>query len=68
MSNKVYDFLKWIVMVVMPALGTAVGSIGLAVGWGHAELFVLILTAVTAFLGACLGVSNHNYKGGGTDG
>lgn len=62
LTNKTYDTLKWIVMIVLPALAallTAVGEI-----WGVADMprVVLTLNAVTAFLGALIGVSTATYN------
>lgn len=62
MDNKYYDTLKWIVQVVLPALGVLIGTVGISLGWEQTDLTITILTAVTAFLGSMLGVSNHNYK------
>ena len=62
LTNKTYDTLKWIVMIVLPALAallTAVGEI-----WSVADMprVVLTLNAVTAFLGAIIGVSTATYN------
>ena len=62
LTNKTYDTLKWIVMIVLPALAallTAVGEI-----WSVADMprVVLTLNAVTAFLGALIGVSTATYN------
>ena len=62
MNNKYYDVLKWVVQVVMPSLAVFIGTVGISVGWEQPDLTITILTAVTAFLGSVLGVSNHNYK------
>jgi len=61
LTNRTYDILKWVVMIVLPAtaaLLTAIGEI-----WGVADMprIVLTLNAVTAFLGALIGVSSANY-------
>lgn len=62
LTNKTYDTLKWIVMIVLPALAallTAVGEI-----WNVPDMprIVLTLNAVTAFLGAIIGVSTAQYN------
>ena len=62
MNNKYYDTLKWIVQVVLPSLGVFIGTVGISLGWDQTDLTITILTAVTAFLGSLLGISNHNYK------
>lgn len=62
MSNKVYDILKWIAALVLPALATLV--IALAGIWGlpYGEAIGATITAVDAFLGAILGISSKNYQ------
>lgn len=60
--NLIYDILKWIILIVMPAVATLVGTIGTAVGWVDTELFLVIWNAVTVFLGVSLGISNGQFK------
>ena len=62
MCNKVYDVLKWIALVVLPALGTL--YVALAGIWDlpYAEQVVGTVTAVDTFLGVLLGVSSMHYK------
>lgn len=62
MSNKVYDVLKWVTLVFLPALTTLVGVILDSFNVGCTNIVLTIMTAVTAFLGAILGISNINYK------
>ena len=62
LSNKMYDKLKYIVQIILPALATFVGVIGLAVNWGPTELVVVILTATATMLGTILGKSSRNYE------
>ena len=62
LSNKMYDKLKYIVQIILPALATFVGAIGLAVNWGPTKLVVVILTTTTTMLGTILGISSRNYE------
>jgi len=61
-SNKVYDVLKWICLVVLPSLTTL--WLGLSKVWGFplAEEIGATLTLITAFLGALLGISSVKYR------
>jgi hypothetical protein len=61
MSNRVYDTLKWIALVVLPALGAL--YFGLAGIWGlpYGEQVVGTITVIDTFLGALLGISTINY-------
>lgn len=62
MSNKIYDVLKWIAMVVLPALGTLYFALAGIWGWPYAEQIIGTLTAVDTFLGIVLGISSSQYK------
>lgn len=64
MSNKVYDILKWITLVFLPALTTLVGVILNTFNVNCTDIVLTIMTAVTTFMGAILGISNINYKKG----
>lgn len=65
LSNKVYDILKWVAQIVLPALGTA--YFGLASIWGfpYGEQVVGTITVIDTFLGALLGISSVKYEGDG---
>lgn len=62
MNNKTYNFIKWVVLIVLPALSTLVGVLGKAYGWGGTDLAVITLTAFTAFLGTITGLSTLSYN------
>ena len=62
MCNKVYDVLKWIAMVVLPALGTLCFALAGIWELPYAEQVVGTVTAVDTFLGVLLGVSSMHYK------
>lgn len=61
-QNKTYDILKWIALVVLPALATLYGALAPTWGWLYAEQIVYTITAIDTFLGALLGISNLQYK------
>lgn len=62
MSNKVYDILKWISLVFLPALITFVGVVLNVLEVGNAEVILTIAVAFNTFLGSILGISNVNYN------
>lgn len=62
MSNKVYDFLKWLAMFVLPALALLVQSVFSIWGFPYGEQISATIVAINAFLGACLGISNISYQ------
>lgn len=61
-SNKVYDVVKALAQVILPAFGTLYS--GLAVIWGmpYAEKVVASIVALDTFLGVLLAISSASYK------
>lgn len=62
MSNKVYDVLKWIAMVALPAIGTLYFALAGIWGWPYGEQVVGTITAVDTCLGVLLGISSAKYN------
>lgn len=62
LNNKVYDALKWIVMIVLPALSAFYVALAPVWGWTYAEQVAMTISAVTALLGALLGISTAQYR------
>lgn len=62
LPNKVYDCLKWIALVGLPATTTLWLTLGSIWNWGDfVEPVGATLGAVTVFLGALLGISSIQY-------
>lgn len=61
-SNKVYDVLKWIALIFLPAVAVLYGAIAPVWGWPEPDGIVYTITAIDTFLGTVLGISNLNYK------
>ncbi len=61
MSNKLYDILKFIALVVLPAAATLWAALGKIWGWPMVTEVTATICAVDTFLGALLGVSSANY-------
>lgn len=61
-DSKVYDILKWIALVVLPAIGTLYFALSGIWGFPYGEQIVGTITAVDTFLGAILGISSINYN------
>ena len=62
MSNELYDFLKRLVQVILPAIGAL--YFGLASIWNlpAAEQVVGTLAVLATFLGVTLGISTSRYE------
>lgn len=62
MSNKMYDVLKWIATVVLPAIGTAYAGLAIIWGFPYGEELLGTLGIVEVFLGSILQISSAKYK------
>ena len=62
MSNKTYDALKWIAMILLPAIGTLYFALSGIWGFPYAEQVVGTITAVETFMGVLLGISSAQYN------
>lgn len=62
LPDKVYDVLKWIVMIVIPALTTAYVGLAAVWGWLYAEEIAKTSAVVCTLLGALLGISTAEYR------
>lgn len=57
LPDKVYQVLKWVALIVLPATATLISMIGPAWGMPNCEQIVTTVTAVGTFIGALIGVS-----------
>lgn len=61
MSNKLYDILKYVAQIILPACATLYFSLASIWNLPYGEEVVGTITAVDAFLGICLKISTNNY-------
>ena len=61
LNNKVYDILKYIAQIVLPALATFYFAIAKIWGLPYGEEIVGTISAIDCLLGALLGISTHYY-------
>ena len=61
-SNKLYNVLKWIALIFLPAIGTLYFALAGIWGFPYGEQIVGTITAVDTFLGVILGISTINYN------
>ena len=64
LNDKVYDVLKWIALIFLPAFAVFYGKVGPVWGWFRPDDVVYTIVAVEMFLGALLGVSTAQYNKG----
>ena len=62
MSNKTYDILKNVALIVLPALATLWITIAKIWGLPYGEEIAATITAIDVFLGALLKVSSRFYS------
>lgn len=61
-SNRMYDVLKWVAQIWLPALSTLYFALAGIWGFPYGEQVVGTITAIDAFLGAILGISTKMYN------
>lgn len=62
MSNKIYDTLKWVAQMFLPAVGTLYFALAEVWSLPYAPEVVGTITAIDTFLGVMLGVSTAQYN------
>lgn len=62
MSNKAYDIIKWIVVIVLPSIGTLYFALASIWGLPYGEEIVGTITAIDTFLGAVMMISTAQYN------
>lgn len=60
--SKVYDCLKWVCMIVLPAIATLWFTLGKVWGFPYLGEIEATIVAIDTFLGAILGVSAIQYN------
>lgn len=63
LSDKVYKFMKWILITFVPALVLLISTLGTIYNF-DTEIITLTIGAFATFLGAITGISNRNYYKG----
>ena len=61
LENKTYDVLKYIALIVLPALATLYGALARIWGLPYVEEIPLTIMAIDTFMGVVLKVSTDNY-------
>lgn len=60
--NNLYQVLKWVGLIALPAFAAFVGAVGPAWGWPNVDAIVLTLNAAGVLIGALIGVSAATSK------
>lgn len=62
LPDKVYDVLKWITVICLPALGTAYVTFAGVWGWPYPEEVSKTVIAVCTLFGSLLSISTAEYR------
>ena len=61
-ENRVYDVLKWICLIFLPAVAILYSAIDGVFGWGYTATVTTIISAIEAFIGSMIGISTKSYR------
>lgn len=62
LPNRAYDVLKWLALIVLPAIGVLVQMLGPVWGWTWADPAVTTINAVALTIGVVIGASTLKAK------
>lgn len=62
LNNKTYDILKWVTMIVLPAISALYFGLSQIWGFPYGEEVTGTIALIVTFCGALLGVSTANYN------
>jgi len=62
LNDTVYNWLKWITMICIPALTTAYVGLSAVWGWPYATEVAKTSAVICTLLGALLGISTATYN------
>lgn len=62
LNSKVYDIIKWLVLVALPAFSAAYFGLAPYWGWPNATEVTGTLAIIATLLGTMVGISGQTYK------
>lgn len=62
MPGKVYDVLKWIALIVIPAFATAYVGMAAVWGWPFADEVAKTAAVICTLIGSLIGISTAEYR------
>ena len=62
LPSRVYDVLKWLALIVLPAIGVLVQTLGPVWGWTWADQAATTINAVALTIGVVIGASTLKAK------
>lgn len=64
LSDSTYTWMKWLTLVVIPALTTAYVGLDSVFNWGYGDVVAKVSSILCALLGTLLGISTAEYRRG----
>lgn len=69
LNDDLYQILKWLCLIFLPALGVLYFALAEIWGLPYGQEALGTISAIATFLGTLIGISTHNYyKDGEQDG
>ena len=63
LPDKVYDVLKWVLLIVVPAFNSLLELLAVTWGWNiPTKQIIITVSGFAAFFGAILGISSAQYN------
>lgn len=62
LSNSLYDILKWVSLVLLPAFSVMYAALSGVWGFTHVQEIITTVAAIETFVGALIGISAGAHK------
>lgn len=62
MNDKIYDWMKWLVVICIPALTVAYVGLDSIFSWGYGDVVAKCSAILCTLLGTLLGISTAQYN------
>lgn len=62
LPDKIYDVMKWIVMICIPALTMAYVGFDSLFNWGYGDIVAKASAIICTLIGALIGISTAEYN------
>ena len=63
LNDKIYNVLKWVVLIALPAISVFITTLQKAWGWDiPIEAITITINAVALLIGTLIGISTYSYN------